>query len=719
MSQLPNPERIAAMRERMAEIGRAVSGFRDALRESNDERHQAFFAPVLDRVALIVANEQAGATIHIADDLSAARSAVRRLGLPDIDPVLNEPTPALKRLRGERGNLVEALDNALDAAQALGHAPALTEIGELRVQRNAFSDVLIRLDERLRVVQDAVADLRTASVNADTAPSGGTVSQTGLVNIHIQTLTVEVSAARFETRIGDAPGIPDQTDLASLARSIEALRDIAGDLKETVEGLGPLVVAGVRVAGGVVARAADRSWRGMQTVVSVVRRRLAGSRRRTEAAQAGRTIADAGLDQDIPRQDPVAAAERIEQLAERRSSDDAAKLLAALRTSYGEWHERGRDKGLNFDLQVAIELANRALKRTHPPKERGDWHNLLGNALQTLGERESGTARLEEAVSAYRAALEERTRDRVPLDWAMTQNNLGNALATLGERASGTARLEEAVSAYRAALEERTRDRVPLDWAATQNNLGNVLQTLGGRESGTARLEEAVSAYRAALEELTQDRVPLDWATTLNNLGNVLWTLGGRESGTTRLEEAVSAYRAALEELTRDRVPLDWATTQNNLGAALQALGERESGTAWLEEAVSAYRAALEERTQDRVPLDWAMTQTNLGNALATLGGRESGTARLEEAVSAYRAALEERMRDRVPLDWAMSFGNQGVALMHLADRSDDTELAETALRQIEMARDVTRDGGHAVNAAYYDSQLPQARAVLARLRGR
>ena len=45
------------------------------------------------------------------------------------------------------------------------------------------------------------------------------------------------------------------------------------------------------------------------------------------------------------------------------------------------------------------------------------------------------------------------------------------------------------------------RERVPLDWAMTQNNLGNALQTLGERESGTARLEEAVAAYRAALEE--------------------------------------------------------------------------------------------------------------------------------------------------------------------------------------------------------------------------
>jgi hypothetical protein len=51
-----------------------------------------------------------------------------------------------------------------------------------------------------------------------------------------------------------------------------------------------------------------------------------------------------------------------------------------------------------------------------------------------------------------REALEERTRERVPLDWAMTQNNLGNALLTLGERESGTGKLMEAVAAYREAL---------------------------------------------------------------------------------------------------------------------------------------------------------------------------------------------------------------------------------------------------------------------------
>ena len=311
---------------------------------------------------------------------------------------------------------------------------------------------------------------------------------------------------------------------------------------------------------------------------------------------------------------------------------------------------------------------------------RAALHVALGNALQALGEREPGTERLEQAVRAYRAALEELARERVPLDWAATQNNLGAALCTLGERERGTERLEQAVAVYCAALEEYTRERVPLDWAMTQNNLANVLQALGKRESGTERLEQAVAAYCAALEEYTRERVPLDWAMRQNNLANVLQALGKRESGTERLEQAVAAYCAALEEYTRERVPLDWAMTQHNLGAALTLLGEREGGTERLEQAVAAFRAALEESTRERVPLDWAATQHNLGAALQTLGKRESGTERLEQAVAAYGEALKERTRERVPLDWAATQNNLGNALGLLGEREGGTERLEQAV---------------------------------------
>jgi hypothetical protein len=44
---------------------------------------------------------------------------------------------------------------------------------------------------------------------------------------------------------------------------------------------------------------------------------------------------------------------------------------------------------------------------------------------------------LEEAVAAYREALKEKTRERVPLQWAMTQNNLGKILATFAATLRG------------------------------------------------------------------------------------------------------------------------------------------------------------------------------------------------------------------------------------------------------------------------------------------
>ncbi len=99
-----------------------------------------------------------------------------------------------------------------------------------------------------------------------------------------------------------------------------------------------------------------------------------------------------------------------------------------------------------------------------------------------LGERESETGRLEEAVAAFRAALEERTRERVPLDWAMTQMNLGAALAHLGERESGTARLEQAVAACNACLAV-TDALWPRQWVRTVLIRRDELQAEIGRRS--------------------------------------------------------------------------------------------------------------------------------------------------------------------------------------------------------------------------------------------
>ena len=165
-------------------------------------------------------------------------------------------------------------------------------------------------------------------------------------------------------------------------------------------------------------------------------------------------------------------------------------------------------------------VANRNLKE----RDRAQ----LGRCTMRIGEREKGTQHLHAAVKAFREALEEFTRQHVPLQWAMTQNKLGGALSRIGERENSTERLREAVKALRDALEEHTRQRVPLDWAMTQYNLGAALRMLGERESGTEHLHEAIKAFRDALEEFTRERVPLQWAMTQNGLGKAQALLNER-----------------------------------------------------------------------------------------------------------------------------------------------------------------------------------------------
>ena len=432
--------------------------------------------------------------------------------------------------------------------------------------------------------------------------------------------------------------------------------------------------------------------KGQSSLARATLRRAAEEMRRDEDERRERyvvgvtTLSHRERDIALAAYDGDGAARAIVELAHSIHGANGAKIGEFLSSDAQSLYEYGRDRGSNVHLRAAIALRREQLELAVSADERGAAQNNLGLALSTLGERENGTARLEEAVAAFREALEEYTRDRVPLSWAATQVNLGGALFGLGERQNRTARLEEAVAAYRAALEEYTRDRVPLFWAAAQVGLGRALVRLGERESGRARLMEAVAAYRSALEERARERVPLDWAATQLGLGSALLSLAERESGTARLEEAVAAYHAALEEYTRERVPLQWAVTQNNLGNALRRLAERESGMSRLEEAVATFRAALEESKRERVPLDWATAQNNLGNALVTLGERESGTARLEEAVVAFRAALEEQTREQVPLRWAMTQSNLGFALMRLGQRESGTAQLEQAIAAYHAA---------------------------------
>ncbi|QLP98789.1 MAG: tetratricopeptide repeat protein [Rhodoblastus sp.] len=293
------------------------------------------------------------------------------------------------------------------------------------------------------------------------------------------------------------------------------------------------------------------------------------------------------------------------------------RRFAALRAVHEAYHVRGRDMGLNVDLERAVELARIACReagtQTNAARRSTIWPYRLAFSASV-----SAATRLEQAVDAIRDALKEYGRERVPLAWAMMQTNLGNALRALGERER-----DGAAGAGRRGLSRRAGGAHARARPARLGDDADQSRQCAFAPWRTRKLKRASGAGRRGLSRRAgggQARArPLDWAMTQNNLGAALQTIGARESSNERLEQAVAAYSAALEERTRERVPLEWAMTQNNLGAALRALGERESSNERLEQAVAAFRAALEEFTPEAAHYHHAGATQNLAGAQALL----------------------------------------------------------------------------------------------------
>ena len=214
-----------------------------------------------------------------------------------------------------------------------------------------------------------------------------------------------------------------------------------------------------------------------------------------------------------------------------------------------------------------------------------------------------------------RSAIEniEKTIDDIPRDLTLQSDlltwvvylNRAKALALLGtlsQPKEAHVYLQDAVKAYRAALQGYTKAEFPQDWAMTQANLGSALDDLGSRldsKEGIRFIQESGKSYRDALQVYTKAGFPQDWAMTKTNLGITLTHLGirmGAGEGIKLLRGAVEVHKAALQVRTRVELPLKWARTQTNLGIALTKLGFRiggEEGVLYLNESIICFDDAL------------------------------------------------------------------------------------------------------------------------------
>ncbi|MCP1393563.1 MAG: hypothetical protein J5I35_12560, partial [Methanothrix harundinacea] len=290
----------------------------------------------------------------------------------------------------------------------------------------------------------------------------------------------------------------------------------------------------------------------------------------------------------------------------------------------GSWSEPSGQNGAQGsqgkdDLKRAIGAFEEALRLYSAEgklQEHAQTKNNLGDAYLLLSRLEEDdlevVSDLKKAIGAYEEALAFRTAEVHPEDRAETENSLGRALMALAQvEEEGEMReelLERAVSSFKAALEVRTADAHPEEWAETQTLLGQALvlesePEVSGSEVHWADregLKMAIEAYEEALAVRTRESRPEEYAETKNLLGRALVILSGPARGpedAANLKRAIRAFEEALAIRTLEASPMDYAETQNNLGIAYRNLSRLEDREENLEMSILAYEEALRART--------------------------------------------------------------------------------------------------------------------------
>lgn len=380
---------------------------------------------------------------------------------------------------------------------------------------------------------------------------------------------------------------------------------------------------------------------------------------------------------------------------------------------------------------------------TKDPRNTAGWSTdtrarvnlILGIASRTSGVELKSKDSLNAAVAYFQHTLDDWTRDRDPLEWAMTQRNLAdalsqlfgldwhdaplhpavtafqNALAVYQSRSDrldsahvqlglasgyeiiaryepGRENVSKAVDYYRAAADGFDPRTYPDDWGDVQLKLANALRVLAFWDKGTKNIEDAIAANRAALTVYSKQGDPIRWAEAQGQLAQCFSQLGQETSNPDDFRQSISLLRRVLDGYPRENTPMEWAQLQSALGDALMGLYDldQKSGDEYPQQAAIAYRASLEETTLPENPLGWAAAKEGLGNALEELGHNNSDSSLLNQAIDAYSDSLKVFKSDREPLQWATVKYEMGEALVYLGEQGSGIEYLQQAVRTFREA---------------------------------
>ena len=251
---------------------------------------------------------------------------------------------------------------------------------------------------------------------------------------------------------------------------------------------------------------------------------------------------------------PQAEALYRQILAEEPNHPDALHFLGAIACQVGR-------------SDLALDLVRQAVALQ--PVYRAEAFRTLGHALM-------GTRQPDQAIAAYRQAID------IHPTIAENHGNLGNALFAAGQ-------IDEAIGSYRQAIVLNP------NFAEAHGNLGNALSQAG-------RLDEALTAFRQAID------VRPAFPEAHFNLGNLLGARGCPD-------DAIAAYRQAVA------IRFDFPEAHCNLGNALTETGR-------VDDALAAFRQAIALRP------NYADAINNLGNALSDMGLLDEGIAAFRQILA-------------------------------------------------------------------------------------
>ena len=354
--------------------------------------------------------------------------------------------------------------------------------------------------------------------------------------------------------------------------------------------------------------------------------------------------------------------------------------------------EEARATGDRPRIAAAIRLWRRMIAPANPvhPGEPGNpvhpedlpmsWSNL-GILLAARYELDGAQADLDEAIGAYRTALELERPDNP--ERARYQSNLSAALYQRAMITGSTGDREEALALGQAIPELSSPDDA--DRTKYRSNVGVNLLRSYEVSGGEDDLSAAITALEEALSACGPDEH--DRAAILSNLGNALLRRSELTGSAADLDASIRAHRGAVAATLAGDPAL--GRRMVNLSSALCGSFNRLARDADLDEAIETASAALALLGPDSP--DRPGTLYVLGGALEARFMRGGALGDLDEGIRLLREAVEAAPSSHA--DRAMLIGHLGAFLMVRHEWTGAVDDLDAAIAMVRAAVDAAPPG--------------------------